>query len=277
MLTGGREPFDREQIYHHLRAWMVKAFFTAFMLSIVPGGFGDLVRADFGAVLNNPVQLATMLITTMFVVDVQMATVGYILTMKPLDSHIRTANPYLAGWLAALICYPPFVLMGDNGPLNYHINTAEWSFWLADYSALLWVWGGILVALTAIYAWATVAFGIRFSNLTHRGILTHGPYRWTKHPAYLSKNAFWWLSLMPFLATTGSYVDVIRNTALLAIVSGVYYWRARTEEAHLGADPAYQAYAAWMARNAVIPRTLASAGAAIRRFLEPKASVQPAE
>ena len=34
----------------------------------------------------------------------------------------------------------------------------------------------MLVALTAIYAWATVAFGFRFSNLTHRGILTHGPY-----------------------------------------------------------------------------------------------------
>ena len=40
---------------------------------------------------------------------------------------------------------------------------------------LLALIGAVLVALTAIYAWATVAFGIRFSNLTHRGILTHGP------------------------------------------------------------------------------------------------------
>jgi hypothetical protein len=34
----------------------------------------------------------------------------------------------------------------------------------------------------------------------------------------------------------------------------VYYWRARTEERHLGADPAYREYSAWMARNAVVPR-----------------------
>ena len=39
------------------------------------------------------------------------ATVGYVLTLKPLDAHIRTANPYAAGWMAALICYPPFILM----------------------------------------------------------------------------------------------------------------------------------------------------------------------
>src|SRR3546814_9443470 len=29
--------------------------------------------------------------------DVAFATVGYMLTMKPLDAHIRTANPYMTG------------------------------------------------------------------------------------------------------------------------------------------------------------------------------------
>jgi protein-S-isoprenylcysteine O-methyltransferase Ste14 len=114
----------------------------------------------------------------------------------------------------------------------------------------------LLVALHVFYAWATVAFGLRFSNLTHRGILTHGPYAWTKHPAYLSKNLFWWLATLPFLATTGNPVDMIRNTALLALVSGVYYWRARTEERHLMADPIYREYAEWIERNGPIPRLL---------------------
>jgi len=90
--------FDREQVYHHLRAWAVKGFFLAFMISIVPGGFGDIIRLDIGAVVSNPVSLAFWLIVAMFVVDVQFATVGYLLTMKPLDAHIRTANPYLGGW-----------------------------------------------------------------------------------------------------------------------------------------------------------------------------------
>jgi hypothetical protein len=37
------------------------------------------------------------------------------------------------------------------------------------------VWGGWLVLLVAIYAWATMAFGLRFSNLTYRGVLTMAP------------------------------------------------------------------------------------------------------
>ncbi|MEP3224867.1 MAG: isoprenylcysteine carboxylmethyltransferase family protein [Parasphingorhabdus sp.] len=253
-LMGARGEYDREEIYHHLRAWAVKGFFLAFMISIVPGGFGEIVRLDISQIIHNPVAIAHWLIVAMFVVDVQFATVGYLLTMKPLDAHIRTANPYLAGWVAALICYPPFILM--DGPLNYNVNTADWAYWFEGHTTILAIWGGILVILTAIYAWATVAFGLRFSNLTHRGILTHGPYRFTKHPAYVAKNTYWWLATMPFLATSGSPSDMIRNSVIMVAVSGVYYWRAKTEEKHLLSDPAYKEYAEWMDRNAPIPKAV---------------------
>ena len=273
----GRADWDKDEILHHLRAWAVKGFFLAFMISIVPGGFRDIVNMNFAEVATNPVWLANALITAMFLVDVQFATVGYMLTMKPLDAHIRTANPYLAGWVAALMCYPPFIMMNNGGPLDYHIGTSDWAHWFEGHTTLLWVWGALLVILTGIYAWATVAFGLRFSNLTHRGILTHGPYAFSKHPAYLSKNAYWWLATMPFLVTSGSTADMIRNSAILALVSGIYYWRARTEERHLMADPAYAEYAAWMQRNAMVSRFFAAlrglAGNRLRRNQE----VQPAE
>jgi protein-S-isoprenylcysteine O-methyltransferase Ste14 len=252
----GAEGWDREAIFNHLRSWAVKAFFLAFMIAIVPPGFAEFVSIDPMTVLRNPVGLAMYLVTFMFVIDVAFATAGYILTFRLLDAHIRTANPYAAGWTAALICYPPFLLMGEGGPLDYHQGTADWSFWLDGHAWLLGAFGAILVVLTAIYAWATIAFGLRFSNLTHRGVLTHGPYAWTRHPAYLSKNLFWWLSTMPFLATTGWH-DAVRNAAVMACVSGVYHWRARTEERHLGSDPAYQEYSAWMARNAPVSRLIA--------------------
>lgn len=244
-LTGAYPP-DRAAIADHLRSWAVKGFFLAFMISILPGGFAEIVAKPWREIVASPVSIANYLVTFMFVIDVAMATVGYLLTMKPLDAHIRSATPYAEGWVAALICYPPFVLMGEGGVLDYHPGTMEWSWWLADHPVLLVVWGAALVLLTAVYAWATVAFGLRFSNLTHRGILTHGPYAWVKHPAYLSKNAFWWLSTVPFLVTTGNPVDAVRNTAILAAVSGVYWWRAKTEEKHLGNDPAYRAYVAWL-------------------------------
>jgi protein-S-isoprenylcysteine O-methyltransferase Ste14 len=224
----------------------VKGFFLAFMLSIVPAGFAEIVNRPLAEIAASPVALANYLISFMFVIDVAIATVGYLLTMKPLDAHIRSAMPYAQGWVAALICYPPFILMGNGGPLDYHQGTADWSYWLGEWPMLSAIWAGALVLLTAFYAWATVAFGIRFSNLTHRGILTHGPYAWTKHPAYLSKNAYWWLATLPFLATTGNPIDAVRNTAILAAVSGIYWWRAKTEEKHLSSDADYRAYAAWM-------------------------------
>ncbi|MGP1281713.1 MAG: methyltransferase family protein [Parasphingopyxis sp.] len=256
-LTGERADIDREKLVEHFRSWAVKGFFTAFMISIVPGNWFEVLRWSADDIVSDPVALSRFLIALLFLVDVAFATVGYILTLRPLDAHIRSANPYTQGWVAALICYPPFILMNPGGPLDYHQNVGDWTLWLDGWPVALAIMGAILVVLTAIYSWATVAFGLRFSNLTHRGILTHGPYRWTRHPAYVSKNAFWWLATMPFIATSGSPVDMIRNTVLLAAVSGVYYWRAKTEEKHLMADPAYREYFDWMERNAPVPRFFA--------------------
>ncbi len=256
----GREAFDPEEVKKHWRAWLIKGFFGAFMISILPGGFAQVVETDLGAAVQNPAQLAWFLITLLFVVDVQIGTVGYLVTFRPLDAHIRSGNPFLGGWVAALLCYPPFVFgfMGGDGLLAYEVHTPGWEFWLAGNPLLLGLWGAMLVFLTAVYAWATVAFGIRFSNLTYRGVLTNGPYRFTRHPAYVSKNLFWWLTVMPFLVSPdGSIVDVIRNSFFLAVVSGIYYWRAKTEEAHLLAeDPKYREYHHWMSEHGLITAPL---------------------
>ena len=249
----GTAPADREAIYGHLRAWAVKAFFLAFMLAIVPPGFADFVNTDLRNVLASPVTLSNWLITFMFLIDVAFATVGYLLTMRPLDSHIRSANPYMAAWTAALICYPPFIMMDEGRPFDYRPGTADWIHWLEGQPTALAATGAVLVGLTAIYAWATMAFGFRFSNLTNRGILTHGPFALSRHPAYLSKNIFWWISTVPMLST-GSLTDAARATILLGVVSGIYYWRAKTEERHLMADPDYRAYDAWIERHGLVPR-----------------------
>ena len=71
-----QDGWDAEAIHNHLRSWGVKAFFLAFMLAIVPGGWGDFIRADTSTVLHDPVALAQWLITLMFVIDVAFATVA---------------------------------------------------------------------------------------------------------------------------------------------------------------------------------------------------------
>lgn len=275
----GREPFEMEEVKKHWRAWIIKGFFGAFMISILPGGFQQVVEADLGNLGQNPAQFAWFLITLLFVVDVQIGTVGYLVTFRPLDAHIRSGNPFLGGWVAALLCYPPFVFgfMGGDGLLAYEVHTPGWVRWFESNPFLLSLWGAVLVLLTAVYAWATVAFGIRFSNLTYRGVLTNGPYRFTRHPAYVSKNLFWWLSVLPFMVSAdGSLVDVIRNTFFLGVVSGIYYWRAKTEEAHLLAeDPKYREYHAWMGQHGLITAPLTRLATLVRSARPTLA--QPAE
>ncbi|MCB2086752.1 MAG: protein-S-isoprenylcysteine methyltransferase, partial [Sphingomonadaceae bacterium] len=171
MLTG-REGWDPEQVKKHWRAWIIKGFFSAFMISILPGGFAFVVENNAQGIFADPARLAQLCIEMLFVIDVQIGTVGYLLTMRPLDAHIRSGNPFLGGWLAALICYPPlvFAFMGPDGMIAYEHNTAGWAHWLGGSPAVLYGWGALLVLLTGIYAWATMAFGIRFSNLTYRGV-----------------------------------------------------------------------------------------------------------
>jgi protein-S-isoprenylcysteine O-methyltransferase Ste14 len=273
-----RRDWDWHEIRLHARAWLIKGFFTAFMISIVPYSFERVVEADFGALAQRPEQLALIAIEAMFMIDVMIGTVGYIVTMRPLDAHIRSGNPFLAGWVAALMCYPPFVwgIIGNGRAINYEVDTPGWLVWLGGHDTALAAWGALLVFLTAMYAWATFAFGLRFSNLTYRGVLTNGPYRFTRHPAYVSKNLFWWCATVPFLTNSGSLVEAIRNCFFLAVVNGIYFWRAKTEEAHLLAEDAkYREYHAWMDRHGLLTAPLTR----LRCLLTPRSEPvgQPAE
>ncbi len=85
---------------------------------------------------------------------------------------------------------------------------------------------------------------------------------------------------MPFLVTSGSPVDAIRNTFFLLCVNAIYFWRAKTEEAHLLAEDAkYRQYHAWMERHGPITRPLSQLGRLALR-LRPRqqpALTQPAE
>jgi protein-S-isoprenylcysteine O-methyltransferase Ste14 len=248
-----RDGTDMEMVKDNLRAWAIKAFFLAFMVSVMPGSVGGVLLFDLRAALSEPVAAVLFVVRIAFLFDVCFGTIGYILTMRPLDAQIRSANPYLSAWVAALVCYPPFALMGAGGPLDYRSGALEWMDVFAGMDVVLVPWGIAVAACAVVYAWATVVFGFRFSNLTHRGIITAGPYRYAKHPAYVAKNLMWWLVHVPFLGAA-SAEEGVRNALLLLTVNVIYLLRARTEERHLMADPAYRAYAAWIAEHGVLER-----------------------
>jgi protein-S-isoprenylcysteine O-methyltransferase Ste14 len=231
-------------IANHFLGWLVKAFFLPLMLVWLHGNVRGLVTLDLHDASINNLRLYDYLNTLIFGVDLLFATVGYILSLRVVDTHIRTAEPTFLGWSVALVCYEPFY----SGIAPHYLKYDEgygFGAWLEPYPVFRWVWAGAILFLIAVYMLATVNFGIRFSNLTHRGILTDGPYRFTKHPAYVCKNTSWWLVSIPFVTHFG-WENTIRHSVMLAMFNFIYFMRARTEERHLSKDPVYVEYALWM-------------------------------
>jgi len=170
----------------------------------------------------------------LFAMDVGVALIGYVCSSRWLNNKSKSVDPTLLGWAAALICYPPF--NGVSGAYLPHDSMSGLP--LMGFFQLPWLEMLmkciILVAFT-IYVWATLAFGLRFSNLTNRGIITTGPYSLIRHPAYITKNIAWWLeSLSRFVSPW--------QLLFLAAWNSIYYLRAITEERHLMMDPDYRAY-----------------------------------
>ncbi len=232
-----------------LLGWVVKAFFLPLMLSGCLGWF------YMGAHLESlPTQAAfvAQAMTFLYAMDVSFGSVGYINTSPRIGAQIRSVDSTFSGWLSALVCYPPVSVWVLDSWLIYK-SAEDWRHWLQGSPGIASAWGMAIVLCTLVYVWATVVFGPRFSNLTYRGIITSGPYRYHKHPAYISKNLSWWLISVPFLSTHGVGAALSHSAALLCI-NGIYWLRALTEERHLRSYPEYAAYAEWIARNGLSAR-----------------------
>jgi hypothetical protein len=235
----------------HLLGWLVKGFFLPLMFVYMCGDLAPLLAYDAASVTRSFKAFYDCSYLALYFVDVGLTSVTYLVSLRLTDTHVRSAEPTLLGWLLALVCYQPFYSFISSQYLDYESVGRPWEAWIGGHPYLYAFWGGMILASLLIYVWATVAFGGRFSNLTHRGIITNGPYRYTKHPAYVSKNISWWLISMPFMISA-SVPQSIRQCLMLLALNGVYYLRAKTEERHLSLDPTYRHYAAWMSEHGAL-------------------------
>lgn len=243
-VLGRWRDWRRPVVARHLLGWLVKAFFLPLMVVYAE----NEIRATGLALQEIDRQTAMSLYSVCYhlsyMIDLLFCVVGYASATRLFDNHIRSVDSTVGGWLAALICYQPFYSVIGRYYLQYE-DGIYWDNWLQAWPALRAIWGSIIVVLLLIYSLSTVAFGLRFSNLTNRGIICDGPYRYSKHPAYLAKNLSWWLISVPFISDQGWGV-ALRDCALLGLLNLVYFARARTEERHLSADSGYVAYALWI-------------------------------
>ncbi len=242
-LTGRWKQVKKIFLLEHGRVWFIKGFFIPFMFATLVEYLTSIHSFNWFRTLSFS-EVYNQLLNIFYTFDVLFGVLGYILTMRITDNHIQSTEPTMIGWLTCLACYHPFSILFGIGLLNYQ-SGFTWENWLVFNPFLYFLCGFLIIGLSAINGLATVSFGYRMSNLTYRGIITDGPYRFTKHPAYLAKVLSWWLIALPFLSIAGPLVAV-KQTLALIVISYIYYLRAKTEENHLSNYPEYVQYALWI-------------------------------
>lgn len=167
-----------------------------------------------------------------FLVDVGIAVIGYTVSSRWLGNRVRSVDFTLIGWSVALICYPPFNSAIANNLIGYgRFDTYQL---ITNEYVLAFVLLVVLI-MYVIYVWSTIALGFKISNLTNRGIITHGPFKYVRHPAYSAKNIAWWLD------NTFVLTNIWATLSLLAW-NVIYVFRGLTEEKHLDNDQEYINY-----------------------------------
>ncbi|HQH27720.1 MAG TPA: methyltransferase, partial [Oligoflexia bacterium] len=176
----------------------------------------------------NFLTINAFLVEALILIDVSIFSLGYLTELPQFKNTIRSVEPTVLGWVVCLMCYPPF--NGFAFKLFDHPLNETWSPAFGTAHAVVM---GVITILWAIYVWATIALGLKSSNLTNRGIVASGPYRYVRHPAYVSKVSLWILS---------SFFIGDKNFYLIVALVVVYALRAWTEERHLSRDPDYAEY-----------------------------------
>jgi protein-S-isoprenylcysteine O-methyltransferase Ste14 len=168
--------------------------------------------------------------------------VGYLVQARIFDNEVVSVDTSLGGWVACLVCYPPFnVAMGALLPWQVLEMAPVYPTFSTAAHLLV---NGMLVTFFACCAWASVSPGFKCGNLMHRGIVQHGLYRSVRHPAYLFKNLAWWTCAIPLLVGLAqtSPKGFFWSVLCLGGWSAIYVLRAVCEERHLSRHADYCHY-----------------------------------
>ncbi|MBI2665547.1 hypothetical protein HYX12_02935 [Candidatus Woesearchaeota archaeon] len=205
---------------------LVKIYFLPLMANFFINNFQSLISIE---PLSKHLFSYPVILTFLFTVDTFIFTLGYTFEFKSLKNIVKSVDQTILGWSVALICYPPFnSVVGKYIPWGANDYVI---FWNIPSTVILRI---IIILLLIIYVWATVALGTKASNLTNRGIVAKFPYSLVRHPAYISKNLIWWITLLPVITW--------KFALGMAFWSFIYLLRAITEERHLSKDLEYKEY-----------------------------------
>jgi len=248
-----------EQEKQALCGFLIKFFFIPFIVNASVAHFRelnyksvDLYRYYVMDIYERPFFIKDItqtyfqiIFALIYTFDIVPFIVGYLVEADRMHNKIKSTETTWRGWFFCAICYPP-------------INSASASFaptQIPDYvqpfvslgrtGDYLAIAANVLAALLlACYASASVSLGWKASNLTSRGVVQSGLYKYVRHPAYVCKNAAWWVfSLSWAYQASEAGQPYIFNLLCLCTWTWIYAQRALTEEQHLmRSDSEYLTY-----------------------------------
>ena len=185
-----------------------------------------------------------------FCVDSFLFAMGYHSEAGPMRNKLRYAETNPWHILVCVACYPPF-----NSVTSLFIGQSNGDPYILFggniHHPVTWILRGLAVLSLILLASASWSLFTKASNLTNRGIVDWGPYRFIRHPGYLGKNLYWVMTLIPALVpntalpgfTWPRYAWFFACTVLgIVCWATVYFLRSITEERFLMRDPDYVAY-----------------------------------
>ena len=125
-----------------------------------------------------------------------------------------------------------------------------WAYHTLGEVSLLYAVGTVIIFFAFIHLWGEAIMGIRSANISSRGIITTGLFRWTKHPIYVAKCFQWAFIFFPILNAIG-FLNAMQSGILFLLVCAIYAGRALSEERLLAEDPNYIKYALYMDKHSM--------------------------
>lgn len=251
LVMGRANEVDWRFIRDDLFSWLVKGIF-------LPVNFCEFVYMIMRLHASDPTfftaetaQVHYNLMNMLYWLILGTILPGYLFSSRLFDTQIKSVDSSWFGWMVTMCCYSPFVYGIFTGWFDYTPERANpiwmkpWAVLGQENALILYSFGAIILLSECVHLWGESILGIRASNLTNRGIVTNGPFRFTKHPVYVAKCIGWFFLWLPFLMGKNFFEDV-RLTLCWLGVCGVYYLRSWVEERLLSRDPVYVAYGLYM-------------------------------
>ncbi len=187
---------------------------------------------------------------------------GYIFASRLIGTELKKVDRTWFAWAINLCCYPPINAALFGAWVRY-VPAAEtgivyqgmpaWAFHTQWDPFLLLAVGMLVILFAVIHLWGEAIVGIRAANISMRGIITTGPFAFTRHPIYVSKCFQWAVLYFPIINAVG-IVNPIQSAILFLLVCAIYGGRALGEEHLLATDPNYVKYALYMDEKSMFAR-----------------------